>query len=164
VRTLRAFGFVLLDLQGWGRRNIHGLPPFDAVGSILAHIRLAVLATGNVCKRDYVGRFGMHLQRVTLVPSVSSGFLPASRAQVPCVALPRKTIRRGWQRALLAVFGHVLLHLFDLLRILLDTLLHYRDLFHVPFEQALSLSSFDPFFFRCHAFPLLGAKVFGKPF
>jgi hypothetical protein len=90
---------------------------------------------------------------VALVPRLSSGFLPAPGPQAPGFALPGKTIRRWGQRAILAVFGHLLLQPFDL----------FRQLFHLLFQQAISLPKFDQFFFCCHAATLPDGKIFGKP-
>jgi hypothetical protein len=133
MRAQLPFAFVLPHLQRWGRCDIHDLPPFDALGSSLGQISLAVLTVGDLRKFDHFRRLRTHLERVTLMPRLSSWFLPAPFAQAPGFALPGKTIGGRRQRAILTVFGHVSLQRFDLFRQLIDDGLQHRDLFHLLF-------------------------------
>jgi hypothetical protein len=110
------------------------------LGSSLGQICLTVLALGDLRQFDHFRRLRTHLERVTLMPRLPSWVLPAPFAQAPGFALPGKTIRGRRQRAILAVFGYLLLQLFDLFSQLSDGILQHRDLFHLLFEQAISLS------------------------
>jgi hypothetical protein len=152
VRALFPFPFVLRDVQSRRRRDVDHLPPFDGFDGDLRQVGLTVLAVSDCWQGDRLRRLRAHLQRVPLMPSLSTWLLPTLLAQTPRFALPRKAVRGRRQRAILAVFGHLLLQSFDLFGQLLDLLL----------QQAILLSKLDQFFFRCHAFTLPDAMRFGK--